>query len=198
MHETMTSPAPLLPVHTLESAPSGSRPALERLVREVGFLPNLAATMAGAPPLIEAFTAVRSLAARGTFGGIERATIALTVSHEHECAYCRAAHSTFARAHRAPDETVEALRAGAAPADARLGALAAFTRAVLRARGALRPDDLRAFRDAGFTDAQALEAIVTVGYVTMANHAAHVAGTPLDAAFAPQAWAAAEARPAAA
>ena len=37
-------------IHTIDSAPSDSRAALEALRQEVGFLPNLAATMAVSPP----------------------------------------------------------------------------------------------------------------------------------------------------
>ena len=36
-------------IHTIDSAPADSRAALEALLHEVGFLPNLAATMAASP-----------------------------------------------------------------------------------------------------------------------------------------------------
>jgi hypothetical protein len=43
-------------IHTVDTAPPDSRAALEALRQEVGFLPNLAATMAESPTLIEGFT----------------------------------------------------------------------------------------------------------------------------------------------
>jgi hypothetical protein len=43
--ETMSD----FPIHTIDSAPSGSRPLLEKLAAEVGFVPNLAASMAESP-----------------------------------------------------------------------------------------------------------------------------------------------------
>ena len=53
-------------------------------------------------------------------------------------------------------------------------------------------DDLLA---AGYTAEQALEVVTRVAYTTIANPAAGVAGTPVDAAFEGYAWAAADEPP---
>lgn len=47
---------------------------------------------------------------------------------------------------------------------------------------------MQGFLDAGYTTAQALEAILGVGLKTLSNYASHIAGTSLDAAFKPHAW----------
>ena len=46
------------PVHTLETAPAKSRPALEALKAGLGFIPNVAGIMATSPVLVNSFAAV--------------------------------------------------------------------------------------------------------------------------------------------
>jgi uncharacterized peroxidase-related enzyme len=177
------------PVHTPSTAPAGSRPILEALAAEVGFVPNLAATMAESPALLEAFTTARSIVRRGTFSGPERETIALTVSFENNCSYCMAAHCTFAEMEGAPAVALAALRAGEAPrSEPRLAALSTFVRQMVRQRGFASGEDLRAFFAGGFTRPQVLEVLAVVGMTSLANWTHNLAGTPVDAAFLHQQW----------
>ena len=48
--------------------------------------------------------------------------------------------------------------------------------------------DLTKFQNAGFSKAQVLEVILAASYKTLSNYINHVADTPLDDAFASQAW----------
>jgi len=176
-------------VHTVESAPAASHSLLEGLRRDVGFLPNLAATMAESPTLIEGFTTLRSILRRGSLTGPEREAIAIALSVHNGCSYCVAAHSTFAVGQGAPPEAVAALRAGESPDNApRLAALARFTRALADRRGFATPSDLTALRQTGFSAAQALEVIAMMAMVTIANYTHNITGVALDEAFSPQAW----------
>jgi AhpD family alkylhydroperoxidase len=101
-------------IHTIESAPDGSKPILEQLEKQVGFVPNLAATMAESPSLLEAFTILRAIYGRGSFTPIEREAIAIAVSFDYNCAYCMAAHSTFAKMNGIQEDDLFAAR-GAYP-----------------------------------------------------------------------------------
>jgi uncharacterized peroxidase-related enzyme len=176
-------------IHTKSSAPQASREELAALERNIGFIPNLAATIAGSPTALAGFVAMQS-ALRGTsrLTGVEREVVGLTVSYANRCAYSMAAHSAFAHGAGASAPVVEALRSGGELPDARLQALAVFTRDLLEAGGHVSESRLAAFLDAGFTRENALEAITQVAYTTMANLVANVADTPVDAAFESQAW----------
>ena len=66
---------------------------------------------------------------------------------------------------------------------------------MVRARGHVEEQAVAALLGAGYTTEAALEAITQVAYTTMANLVANVAGTPVDDAFAPQAWEAVAALP---
>lgn len=176
-------------IHTTSSAPKQSREALEALERNIGFIPNLAATIADSPTALGGFVAMQS-ALRGTsrLTAVEREVVGLTVSFANRSSYSMAAHSTFASGAGASPGVVEALRAGGALPDGRLQALGTFTRELLETGGHLSRDRLTAFLDAGFTRESALEVITQVAYTTMANLVANLADTPADSAFGPQAW----------
>jgi uncharacterized peroxidase-related enzyme len=179
---------PQFPIHTIESAPPASRPFLEGLQQEIGFIPNLAATMAGSATLIEAFTSLRRIAGRGELTPLERETVSLVVSFENDCTYCMAAHSMFAMKAGIAAPALEALRAGTIPPDARLGALAAFVRQLVTSRGHASAEAQEALLRAGFTPAQLLESIAVIAFTTIANYAHNVSGCAVDGAFQAQAW----------
>jgi uncharacterized peroxidase-related enzyme len=184
----MTSQTTPFPVHTIDSAPDASRPSLEALQKGVGFLPNLAASMADAPALIEGFVTLRSILGRSSFTPLERETISLVVSFGNDCSYCMAAHSTFATRQGATEEMLESLRGGRTPHDRRLGALAEYTRQLLANRGHASDGAVRTLMEAGFTRAQALEAILVIAFTTVANYAHNVTKCAVDAAFQAQHW----------
>jgi AhpD family alkylhydroperoxidase len=175
-------------IHTPESAPEESREALGALEQNIGFVPNLAATIGGSPVALTAFVAMQSGLRRSSLTAAEREIVGITVSRENGSPYSMAAHSAFAeRAGLGAAET-SALRDGGVLSDARHEALHSFTAELLRSHGHVAADDLLA---AGYTTEQALEILTQVAYTTMANFAAGVAATPVDAAFEGYAWVAA-------
>jgi uncharacterized peroxidase-related enzyme len=175
-------------IHTLETAPESARPLLEQLQQQLGFVPNLAATMAESPLMLEGFIALRAIFARGSLGGVEREVVAMTVAFETNCAYCMAAHSTAANRHGASEKVLNAVRSSALPADRRLAALSRFTHQVASKHNQVSAEDIQSFLDADFTQAQLLEVLVGVGMTMLASSMYHLAGTQVDAVFQAQAW----------
>jgi uncharacterized peroxidase-related enzyme len=176
-------------IHTAHSAPEGSREALGRLEQTIGFIPNLAGTIAASPTALQGFVAMQS-ALRGTaqLSAVEREVVGLAVSYANRSQYSMAAHSTFAAGGGASADVLAALRSGAELPDARLEAIHAFTGALLSDRGHVAEDDLAAFTRAGYSIENALEVITQIAYTTLANFVANLADTPVDDAFAAQAW----------
>jgi uncharacterized peroxidase-related enzyme len=175
-------------IHTLASAPESARPILEQLNQGIGFVPNLAATMAGSPRVLEAYTTLHAVFARGSFTPVEREIVAMTTSYDNQCTYCMAAHSTFAKAYGAVESVLNAVRAGKEPNDPRLAALTNFTHQVVRKRSEVSAEDIHTFLNAGFTQPQVLEVLIGVSQATLASLVHHMARTPLDEGFQPQAW----------
>ena len=89
---------------------------------------------------------------------------------------------------KVPADVVQAIRTGQPIADGKLEALRRFTAAVAATRGRPPEADTAAFLAAGYAPAHILEVILGVGMKTLSNYTNHLAGTPLDEAFAPVAW----------
>lgn len=175
-------------VHTIETAPAGSKPQLEGLRSGIGMIPNLAAAMAESPELLRGFLNLRAIFYGGTFTPVEIQVLALTNAFENACAYCMSLHSAFALKEGVSRETVDALRAGESPKEPKLRALSALSRKLVRDRGRVHEQDLRAFQDAGYSKAQALEVILGVAVSILPNFAHHMTTCPIDSAFEPHLW----------
>jgi AhpD family alkylhydroperoxidase len=176
------------PLHTIETAPDGAKQSLAGLQQAFGLVPNLAATMAGSPPLLNSFVAAVGQFAGGTLTGGERQVLLLSNAVANGCEWAVAFHSTLALKEGVEPPVVEALRRRELPAEPRLAALSALTRALIDKRGHLDDTDAKAFTAAGFGDDQVLEVVTGVAISTMANYAGNIARPPLEAPFRPQAW----------
>jgi AhpD family alkylhydroperoxidase len=176
------------PIHTVESAPEGSRQALLGLQGALGLVPNLAATMANAPSLVNSFVAVFGQFQGSGFTGAERQMLLLSNAVANRCAWAVAFHSTAALGEGAPATDVEAIRRGELPADERLATLTATTRRLIDKRGHLDEGDVKAFTAAGFDEVQLLDVITGLAISTMASYAGNVAQPPLEQPFRAQAW----------
>ena len=175
-------------VHSLTSAPEGSRQAMRDLQANIGFVPNLAAAMAESPELLRGFLAVQQIYHGGTFSPGEIQVLSLTAAFENGCDWCMASHTFMALNAGISTETVEELRAGRAPVEHKLAALSDFARSMVRQRGSVTNDELQRLLDAGYTRAQALEVVLGMAFSLMANYAGHLADAPLDEPFKPHAW----------
>jgi uncharacterized peroxidase-related enzyme len=175
-------------VHNIETAPEKSKPALEKLIKSVGTVPNLAGAMAESPALIDGFVTLRSIWQNSSFSPLEREVVAATNAVANECKYCVAIHSTFALKEGIDDGDLGRIRAGESPTEPRLKALSEFARKMMISRGRLSETDLEQFLDTGFTKNQALEVVVGAAVSVLANFANHLTDAPLDDFLQPQVW----------
>ena len=176
------------PIHTVDSAPTASRSPLLGLQQAVGMIPNLAAGMAGSPALLTAFLTTRDIYSKSTFSGAEIQVLSIVAAVENDCGWCVAFHSLMARKEGVAEDVVAALREGRSPADARLAALSAFARAMVRNRGAVGRAELDRFVAAGYSPESALDVVVGMAFSLMANYAGHLINPTLDTPFQPFAW----------
>ncbi len=180
---------PHFAIHKIDTAPAGSAEALRALEQGLGFVPNLAATMAESPVLVSGFVDLRNTLARGELTGVEREIIALAVSLENDCDYCMAAHSTFALMQKADEDAVADARAGDEPGDPKLAALYRFARSLVTKKGHVTAEETQALLEAEYSRGALFEVVAQVGHTTLANLAHSISKAPLDGAFEPQAWA---------
>ena len=97
-------------IHTLESAPEKSKPALEGLNKAFGFVPNAAATMGGSPVLINAFVNAFGSFHGSGFDEREKQIVLLTNAVALKCGWTVAFHSTLALKSGVSENDVDAIR----------------------------------------------------------------------------------------
>lgn len=176
-------------LHTAKTAPEGSRSALESIEKKIGFVPNLLAVLAESPAALQAYSNLTGALQHSTgLTSAELQVLYLTISAENGCGYCMAAHSSTAANGVLTNGELHALRTGTPLTNGKLETLRTFVLAVLRKRGWVEEADLAAFQEAGYTPRHALDVLAAVSLKTLTNYANHLAGTPLDEAFEPQAW----------
>ncbi len=176
------------PTHTLDSAPEAARPILEGAQKKYGMLPNLLASMAEAPALLEGYATLGEIFEKTSFSTVEKQVVLLTVSRRNLCHYCMAAHSTIADMSKVPAEVTDAIRDDQPLADPKLQALRVFADALVQGRGFPEAGQVEAFLAAGFTRAQVLEVVLGVGFKTLSNYTNHLVETQVDPAFSGRTW----------
>ena len=176
--------------HTKTTAPAASLPLLERAAKAYSFIPNLLATMATSPQLLEAYMAVSALLDKTPFTETERQIILMTNNRLNGCRYCMAAHTTISQMAGVKADVIEALRTGSPLRDSKLEALRTFAVVINETRGWPGDADVEAFLAAGYTKEAVLNVVLATALKVMSNYTNHIAATPIDDAFSASAWAA--------
>lgn len=175
-------------VHTIETAPEGSKEILSGALKAYGFIPNLYSIMAEAPAALKAYSGLSNNFEQSSFNATEKQIILLATSYVNGCNYCMAVHSTIGQMFKVPQNIIDALRNNKPIADPKLEALRKFANAVVEKRGWVDQKEIGDFLSAGYSKAQLLEVIVGVAQKTLSNYINHIVKTPLDAAFEPNKW----------
>lgn len=178
-----------LPLRSIEDAPEAAQPRLEAAQKNNGFLPNLVRLLANAPVALETYQTVSAINGSASLTLAEREAVQITAAATHGCGFCVAGHSAIADKKAQLDQTtISALRALGPVADTRLGAVAAFTRAVIASRGNVTDAELSAFKAAGFDDQAALEVVLGVSLATLCNFANNLARPELNPELSAYEW----------
>ena len=176
-------------LHTRETAPEAAKDTLKGIEDKYGFVPNLFGKLAEAPQALEAYLAVNDLFEKTSFSDTERNVILLAASVYNQCEFCVSVHSFIAKNMANVDaKIVEALRNGDKLPDAKLNALAEFTRSVVHERGWVDDDAVNRFLEAGYSKRQVLEVVLGVSLKTLSNYSNHITGTPLNDQFEEERW----------
>ena len=180
-----------LPAQSLETAQGKAKAVLEQAQAAVGFIPNMYARMVHSPGLLDTY--LHGYAAFRNDSGFtppEQEVVFLVISHENGCEYCVGAHSFLADMKSKLDPAVtDAIRDGLPIADAKLAALATFTRTLVKSRGLPSKAAVQSFLAAGYSEQQILEIVLAISVKTLSNYANHLFHTPLDPVFEARRWA---------
>lgn len=174
--------------HTIETAPAESAEILKGVQDKMGFIPNLFAHLAESPTATKAYTQLSDLLGQSSLSPQQLQITLLTTSVFNQCRFCVAAHTAGGTKAKVAQQTLDAIRAGETPDDAEDAALARFVQQVVRERGWVPESEVRAFLDAGFTQAQVLDVITAVALKTLSNYSNHLADPELNPELEGFAW----------
>ncbi len=178
-----------LHILTPDNAPAASRPILDGIATDLGFVPNLAAVTAASPTLLAAFDALRRTVSDPTFVPVHREIAGVAVGVAVDNAYGVAFHSTVLSALGVDAADIDAMRAGDEPNDPIHAAVYAFARDVAAQRGKVADDVVQRAHDAGLTDADLLQLVAECVFAGLVGTIDNLAGrVPLDEFLQPQAW----------
>lgn len=148
-------------VPTRDDVSPANQALFDALTKQLGFVPNLYATFALSEHALGSYLALQS--AKSSINAKAREVVNLAVSQVNECAYCLAAHTALGKMNGFTDAQILEIRSGAATFDAKFDALARLTRAIALNRGHIDQALIDAFFAAGWTKANLIDVIVTIG-----------------------------------
>ena len=93
--------------HIIESAPKASKPILKAAEKKIGFVPNLMATMAESPVMVESYLKLMGLFDKTDLSETERQIILMTNNRLNGCTYCMAAHTAVSQMTGVDDDVIE-------------------------------------------------------------------------------------------
>lgn len=153
---------------TPDQVPDASKSTLEAFTKNIGFTPNMMASFAASPIAFNAWASLLGSLSKA-LDVKTRDSIGLAVSEVNGCDYCLTVHS-FTAEHMAklPPEEIILARKGHA-IDPKRDAAVQFARKVIETRGKVDDNDLKAVRDAGYSEANVMEIVALVAMYSLTN-----------------------------
>jgi uncharacterized peroxidase-related enzyme len=171
---------------TAATAPEGSKENLRAIEERFGFVPNLLATFANSPAMLNGYLALETAWESSSFGAEEREMILLAASVANRCRYCIAVHATALKAMHLEAAAIDAIRNRSLLADPKQDALVTVTRELAGERGYVSEAAKRAFFEAGYDIVALMEILAGVALKTMSNYLDHLNPISIDPAFEAQ------------
>ena len=157
-------------------------PILADLKQQMGSVPNIFATMAHSPAVLEGFLSFNGALAGGVLTPQLREQIALAVAGKNRCDYCASAHTLLAKG-AGVDSTEAAANLQGESSDPRTNAILGFARTVVDQKGVIDSQNLSALKEFGVSDTEIVEIVAHVGINIFTNYFNHVAQTEVDFPF---------------
>jgi len=159
--------------HTIENSTGDTKELLSSIQKGYGFIPNLFSYMAEAPTTVQAYLTLNDLLAKTSIPMPQLQVALLAASIENDCNFCTVAHRAIGKQMGANSASLDALNNGEQITDTRDSAIAKFTVAVMKYKGRVPEEDVKAFLSAGYNQQQILEVILVVTIKTLSNYSNH-------------------------
>ena len=167
-------------LHTIETAPEGSRKNLSEVKQKYGRVPNFFAVAAESPAAVNAYLSLSNIFRDTALSPVDQHIVILTASVENKCDYCVAAHSRGAKMAGVPDDVIKAIQDRAPLKESKAEALRRLVSQIVERRGWLPDTEVQAFLSSGYSKSQLLDVMVGVSMKTLSNYINHLADPPTE------------------
>jgi uncharacterized peroxidase-related enzyme len=166
-------------IPSLDASPEASKPVLNAVLQQLGVVPNLFRLVGNSPAALSGFASFQGSLTK-TLDAKTRERIALAVAQVNGCDYCLSAHTYLALnlVKLTQDEITKNRQGGSS--DQKANAAVAFAASVTKNRGHVSDDEIKAVRDAGFSEGQIVEIVAMVAENCFTNFINEVAKTEID------------------
>jgi uncharacterized peroxidase-related enzyme len=165
---------------SIAAAPAASQPLLEGVKKQLGLVPNMFRLISNSPAALESYLGLSGALSKGALPAQTRERIALAIAEINGCNYCLSAHTYLGKNLAELDDAEIAANRDGASSDPKADAALRFAVKVVRERGHVGEDDVRAVKSAGYDDAQIIEIVLHVALNTWTNYINEVAKTDID------------------
>jgi uncharacterized peroxidase-related enzyme len=174
--EKFTMTALPIPASIAES-PAASQPLLQAVEKQFGLVPNAFRLIGTSPASLEGFLALSGALGKGQLDPATRGRLALAVAESNGCDYCLSAHTYIGKNLIKLSEAEMIANRDGGSTDPKAAAAVHFA---IRTRGHVADADLKAVKDAGYSDAQIIEIVMHVALNTLTNYANVVGRAAID------------------
>lgn len=165
---------------SIEDAPQTAQPLLQAVKKQLGVVPNMFRAISNSPAALEGYLGLNGALAKGTLEPATRERIALAIAEVNGCDYCASAHTYLGKnLSKLSDAEISANRDGGST-DSKADAAVRFAVKLAQLRGHPSDADLRAIKDAGYSDAQVIEIVLHVALNTLTNYINETVKTEID------------------
>lgn len=168
-----------IPRADLSKASQRTKEHLETVQRKMGRIPNLHATLAHSPAVLNAYLRLNDALAQSSLDTRLRELLAVAVASANESEYCLAAHTETGRNLRVDEAELLHAQEGGSSDPKTLAALR-FAKTLVQKRGRVDDEDVCALKAAGYGNAAVLEIVASTAMNIFTNYCNHVAGTKVD------------------
>ncbi|MCR4294463.1 MAG: carboxymuconolactone decarboxylase family protein [Elusimicrobia bacterium] len=168
-----------IPTADLSKASRRTKEQLETVQRKMGRIPNLHATMAHSPAVLNAYLRLHDALSQTSLDTRLRELLAVAVASANDSEYCLAAHTETGRSLRVDEAELLHAREGES-ADPKTLAALRFAMALVQKRGRVSDEEVAALKTAGYGNAAVLEIVASTAMNIFTNYCNHVAGTKVD------------------
>ena len=161
------------------TAKSPAKEYLDGIKAKLGGTPNIFRTFAHSPAVGEFYANGSAALGKSTLSAGLREQLALTVAGANSCDYCASAHTAIGKKLGVAESELPQNLAGKS-ADKKTQAALTFAKKVVDTKGRLGDADVKAVKDAGYTDAEVLEMIAVIAFNIFTNYFNHIVDTEVD------------------